>query len=693
MSDQLKKAFEFHQRGMFDEAAACYRKILSQFPDNFHALHFLGLIEAQKGRLEAAVSLIGRALTVDPKDASAHLNFGNALLGLKKFSAALKSFEMARTLQPGYSLAWNGCGVCLLELGCPDRALVSLSKALEINPNYSEALNNQGNAYQALNALEDAIQSYDCSVSLQPDNATAHNNLGNALYGLRRHQDALKSYGRALSLDPDHPSALYNRGNALLLLGQGEQAVRDLSRLAVVDPGYDYARGDLLHAKMQICDWASFDEDTASIASAVREGKRSCSPFAYQAISNSPGDLWQCAKTFASDKYPVSSKPLSNGNRNTRQRIRIGYVSGEFREQATSYLAAGLFELHDKRRFELFAIDSGFSDASPLRRRMESAFDHFVDISGQSDEQAAQFICSSSIDILVNLNGYFGLERTGIFSSRPSPIQVNFLGFPGTMGSEYMDYIVADQFVIHENERQYYSEQVVYLPECYQVNDSKRLIAASTISRPEAGLPANSFVFCCFNNTYKFAPEMFDIWMTILRKVENSVLWLLRTDDTAMRNLRNEAKKRGVAIERLVFAPRVKVENHLARHRLADLFLDSLPYNAHTTASDALWSGLPVLTCAGSTFPGRVAASLLRNVGLADLVTHSLQDYVSLAVTLATSANLLVDLKAKLAKNRLTHPLFDTDRFRRHIESAYITMWERYQRGDAPAGFAVRAIS
>ena len=351
---------------------------------------------------------------------------------------------------------------------------------------------------------------------------------------------------------------------------------------------------------------------------------------------------------------------------------------------------AELFERHDKNRFELFAFDNGWDDASEMRDRIEKAFTEIVDITRLSDLGAAALIKQKQIDILVDLNGYFGLAREGIFSHRPCPVQVNYLGFPGTLGVDYMDYILADRHVIPPEHAAFYAEKVVYLPDTYQVNDSRRAIAERTPTRAEVRLPETGFVFCCFNNNYKITPDVFDVWMRLLRNVRDSVLWLLEDNPLASSNLRREAEERGVAPERLVFAPRLKPDEHLARHALADLFLDTLPCNAHTTASDALWAGLPLLTCMGGTFPGRVAGSLLNAVGLPELITHDLESYEARALELASTPPMLIDLRTRLARNRLTHPLFDTDRFRRHIESAYVTMWERYRRSDPPESFAVR---
>jgi predicted O-linked N-acetylglucosamine transferase (SPINDLY family) len=410
------------------------------------------------------------------------------------------------------------------------------------------------------------------------------------------------------------------------------------------------------------------------------------------AASSSAAEQLQCAKTFALHKHPLSSRPLWRGERYQHDRIRMGYVSGEFREHATSYLVAELLELHDRSRFEVFAISTGAHDQSPMTGRIAHACEHFLDVSAQPDREAASLLRNHEIDILIDLNGYFGHARTDIFAARAAPVQVNYLGFPGTMGAEYMDYIVADRHVIPEDQRQYFTEHVVYLPDTYQANDSKRKISVQARTRAEAGLPEHGFVFCCFNNNHKIMPGMFDIWMRLLQQVEGSVLWLLEGNAMVSANLRREAQRRNVAPHRIVFAPRMKLGDHLARHRLADLFLDTLPHNAHTTASDALWVGVPVLTCVGTTFAGRVAGSLLNAAGMPELITTSLEDYEALALKLARDGKLRAGIKSKLARNRATCPLFDTDRFRRHIESAYIMMWDRFQRGEPAASLSVPGV-
>jgi predicted O-linked N-acetylglucosamine transferase (SPINDLY family) len=424
----------------------------------------------------------------------------------------------------------------------------------------------------------------------------------------------------------------------------------------------------------------------------IRDGKSSVPPFVFLGISDSPQDQLLCSRIWMRDKCSASPTPISMGERYHHNRIRLAYLSADLHQHAMAFCLAELFEMHDHARFETTGVSFGPDIPSEMRSRLQGAFNRFFDVRQKSDREVANMLRELEIDIAVDLNGYTYGGRTRIFALRAAPVQVSYLGYPGTMGADFIDYILADRFVIPEEHRACYTEKVVYLPDSYQVNDSKRRVAERTPTRAEAGLPDQGFVFCSFNNNYKFSPMVFDVWMRLLGKVEGSVLWLLASSAAAMRNLRKEAADRGIAPDRLVFARRISHEDYLARHRLADLSLDTVPYNGHATASDALWVGLPVLTCLGKTFPGRVAASLLNAIGLNELITHSLEEYEALALELATNRKLLADIKSKLAANRDTCPLFDTDRFRRHMETAYVRMWERCQKGEAPESFAVESI-
>ncbi len=617
---------------------------------------------------------------------------GDQLRDLGRADQALACYDRALLLNSAHAATFYKRGNALMMLKRPAEAVTSYSDALLRANDYGDAFYNRGLAFQLLKRPADALVDFDEALKLKPDDAEALNNRGNALLDLKRPVEAIAAYARALALQPAYTQALHNQSLALLDMKRPDEAAGSLARLLELAPDYPFAKGKLLHAKMLACDWTGLHELNSAVASDLRSGKQAAEPFGYQAISESSSDLQICAENYAAIFYPASHAPVWAGEKYDHAKIRIGYVAGEFREQATAFLITELFELHDKKRFELYAFDNGWDDGSDIRRRINRAFDQVIPIAALPDDAAAALIKHHEIDILVNLNGYFGLARQGVFSLRPSPVQVSFLGFPGTMGADYIDYILADHCVIPPDEQAFYAEKVVYLPDTYQVNDSKRNIASTASTRSEAGLPKDGFVFCCFNNNYKITPAMFDVWMRLLDRVPDSVLWLYKDNPAAARNLSAAAVERGIAPERLVFASNAKLPDHLARHRLADLCLDTLPCNAHTTASDALWAGIPLLTCRGSTFTGRVATSLLHAIGLPELITENIADYEALAIKLARTPALLNALRVKLENNRHTHSLFNTERFRRHIESAYITMWERCQRGDFPNTFSVTPV-
>jgi predicted O-linked N-acetylglucosamine transferase (SPINDLY family) len=530
------------------------------------------------------------------------------------------------------------------------------------------------------------------ALELVPDNPSILINLAVALNEQDKPAEGRAFAERALALDAASVDARFLVAESLAREKRHAESARAYARVLELAPDAPFAKGYRLRQKMLSCDWSDFAQDVDAIDRDTRAGKRSAEPFGYQVVATSPQELKACAEMFAAAHYPRHGAGPGTYGPFPPDKIHIGYVSGEFRAQATSILMAELFERHDKGRFKLFAFDNGWDDGSELRQRMNAAFDAIIDISRLDDAQAADAVRRHHVAILVNLNGYFGRARMGLFSRKPAPIQVNYLGFPGTLGADYVDYIIADAHVIPPGHRAFYVENVVYLPDSYQANDRKRAVAARVPSRAEEGLPPAGFVFCCFNNTYKIVPAVFDVWMRLLTTVAGSVLWLFESSPEAACNLRAEAARRGVDPARLVFAPLVALPEHLARHRLADLFLDTLPYNAHTTASDALWTGLPILTCLGTTFPGRVAASLLHALGVPELITASLEAYEALALKLARDPTLLAGMKEKLARNRAGAPLFDTPRFTRHIEAAYAAMWERYRRGAAPEGFSVSPI-
>ncbi len=655
---KIQHVITLFQQGELDQVEVLCSEILHTQPTNIDALHLRGVVALQKGHTLPAVELIRKVIELNPTLAEAHNNLGNALGDLNRYKEALCCYD----------------------------------NALQIKPDFVEALVSRGATLEEMNQFEDALDNYNRALEFRPYYSEAYYNQGNALRGLRRLNESIASYERAIQLKPNFADALYNLGCLLSVLNRDEDAVYVFATLLEVAPDYDYALGAMFNSKLQNCDWSNYSFYTNKIVTQTNNGKIIDSPFFFLSVSQTALQQLHCTRIHVANKFSVSQSPIWTGQIYQHKKIHLAYLSPDFNNHAVAYLITGLFEAHDKERFEITAISFGVDDKSDIRQRLQCSFHQFIDVSTKSDFEVAQLLSHLKVDIVIDLGGFTQNSRPRILAHRPAPIQVNYLGYPGTMGANFIDYIIADMHVIPEDHQSYYTENIVYLPDTYQVNDSKRSIAKNTPTHAEVKLPEKGFVFCCFNNNYKISPNVFDIWMRLLSKVEGSVLWLLECNPAASRNLRFEAEQRGIAPERLVFASRINLEDHLARHRLADLFLDTLPYNAHTTASDALWAGLPVITCMGNAFAGRVAGSLLNAIGLPELITHTLQEYENLALKLATTPEMLSELRLKLALNRKTHPLFDTNRFCCHIESAYFTMWEQYQRREPYTNFSVKPI-
>jgi predicted O-linked N-acetylglucosamine transferase (SPINDLY family) len=538
--------------------------------------------------------------------------------------------------------------------------------------------------------VEEAIASYDRAIEFKPDYADAYNNRGIVLKELMRLEEALASYDRAIELKSDYADAYNNRGNALQELKRVEEAIASYDRAIELRPDYEYLLGTQLHTKMKMCDWQDFDANVENLLLRIGEGKKSSQSIPILALTDSLSVQRKASEIWMNDKHPPNHSLGFIPKLRRKEKIKIGYYSEDFREHPVSYLAVELFELHDKNKFELIAFNYGPPDSSNMHKRVSSAFNKFIDIRLKSDKEVAELSRLMEIDIAIDLSGLTGNERTGIFAYRAAPVQLSYLGYLGTMGAEYYDYLIADKTIIPVINQDYYTEKIVYLPN-YQVNDSKRVISDKVFTKEELGLPNDGFIFCCFNNNYKITPNTFDGWVRILKAVEGSVLWLLEDNATAGINLRKEAQNRGIDPNRLVFAKRMKLPEHLARHRVADLFLDTLPYNAHTTASDALWAGLPVLTCMGESFASRVAASLLNAIELPELITTTQAEYEAKAIELGNNPAKLKAIKDKLERNRLTTALFDTPRFTKHIEAAFTQMYERYQADLPPDHIYIEA--
>ncbi len=667
----------------YDDAMAAYDKALGLNPKLTGAWLGLGNVLRELKRYDDAFAAYDKTLALEAGLAEAWLGRGNVLGDIKDYEEALDAYDKALALKPDFAGAWLGRGNVSLKLRKYDDAAAAFDKALALAPDFAEAWLGRGNVACALKGYDAALTAYDRALALKPDLAEVWLSRGRVFTETWHFDEAFDAYDQVLSLKPDLAGAWLGRGDILFEFKRYNDAFAAYDRALELDPDLEYAPGARLFAKLFVCDWTDLQAETTRLLSLVRERLPAITPFCLLAISSSAEDQLQCTR--GQDQDQATFPPLWRGEVYGHDRIRVAYLSADFREHPVAYLIAGLLEHHDRSRFEITALSLGPDRASPTRDRIEGAVEHFIDVQQQSDDDIAGLIRRREIDIVIDLMGLTQHNRLSALARRPAPIQVNYLGYSGTTGAGFIDYILADATVIPEVHCACYSERVVWLPDCYLVNDDRRTIAAHTPSRSECGLPEDGFVFCCFNNTYKLAPETFQVWMRLLNATPDSVLWLSAANTTAQANLRREAERGGVAAQRLIFAPRMpNVADHLARQRQADLFLDTLPYNAHTTACDALWAGVPLLTCLGTTFVGRVAASLLKAVGLDELIAYSLDEYEALALKLAREPAYLASLRDKLARNRNDFPLFNTARTTRQIEAAYTMMWERCRRRELP---------
>ena len=670
--------------GRLDAAVKNFEMALIIKPDYIEVCFNLGVTLRELGQLNAAVDSYKKALNLKPDYTEAHYNLGNTYKELGQLEDAVKSYEKALSFKPDHANVHNNLGNALSDLGQLDDAVESYKKAVAVKPNFADAHNNLGLVFMELGQLDAAVKCYEKALTLKPDYAEVQINLGNALSNLGQLDNAVESYKNAVALKPNYALAHVNLGRLMLRLNRMDEALEFFEHAIVLNPDLDYILGDLLHTKMHLCLWDDLENHLNELTNKVIIGEKVLKPFPLLGLIDNPEIQRKTSEIYSKDKYPQNHLLPKIGHYPKDKKIRIGYFSADFHNHATMHLMAELFECHDKCSFELIAFSFGADNRDKWRQRVVLCFDQFLDVSLKSDQEVLLLARKMKIDIAVDLKGYTQDCRTGIFAMSAAPIQVNYLGYPGTMAADYMDYLVADQTIIPKENQKYYSEKIVYMPHSYQVNTSIIDAPKTLLSRQEIGLPKTGFIFCCFNNNYKITPTTFTGWMRILKAVEDSVLWLFESSNISIKNLKKEAIKFGINENRLVFAKFLPIEEHLTRIQHADLFIDTLPYNAHTTTSDALRMGLPVLTCIGRSFASRVAASLLNAVNLPELITTNQEQYESLAIELATNPEKLKIIKDKLVNNLATAPLYDTPLFTRHLESAYMEMYDRYQNGLEP---------
>lgn len=608
----------------------------------------------------------------------------------ENFDTAAECFTSSLKYDSASIETWYYLGLAHQKLAQHEPAIAAFEKASKLAPDFFEAIHNLGLSLLALGKSAEAARRLGQAASLRPNSFEAHLNHGVALGKLGLYDAEIASYDKALAIHNAHPNLLENYGIALCHGGRFPEAVTHYRSVLKQQPSLAFARGGLLFAQANAADWDGFDEEMQHLRHDIMLGKDCISPFELMALSSSAEDQLQAARRYSEKYYPLGGT-LHETPRPSADRLRIAYLSADFSTHATAFLLARVIELHDRSRFEVTAVSTGKNDQSPMRHRLEHAFERFIDAREQSDQDIARLIADLGIDILIDLKGYTTDARPAVLAQRPAPIQISYLGFPGTMGTACIDYLIADEFIVPPAHRRFYAEKIIYLPHTYQPNDATREISERPLTRADAGLADGQFVYCNFNNGYKITPAFFDIWMRLLSQTPDSVLWLMGKSQAYEDKLRNAAVQRGISADRLVFAPHVDAATHLRRLQLADLSLDNLPYNAHTTASDALWVGLPLVTCVGNTFAGRVAGSLLTAAGLPELIADTPAAYERLALDLAHDCERLRNIRQRLTASRKNCPLFDSQAYVRSLEQAYAQAWARHQMDEPPDHIVVTA--
>ena len=680
-ADQLQSIMSLYNQGRLQQALIEANQMLDRFPNSFILCNIAGASNAGLMQFDAAIVCFKQSLKVNPDNAEAYNNIGNILNAKGDPVSAIGYYQQALKIKPDFAEAYNNFGNALNAKGDPDAAIASYKKALKIKPDYAEAYNNMGIALNYKGEPESAIISCNKALQINPNFAEAFLNIGIALKNKGELEAAIDSYKQAIKINPEYAEAYNNMGGALKNKGELAASIKSYEMALKIRPSYQAALANKLDQQSQICDWVGLEKDRDLIGN-LGTLNEPISPLAILPLEDSPERHLIRSEIF-SRSLTKHIRPLKAAPQPFKKpkRLRIGYFSADFHVHPVAYLIAKVLEMHDRNQFEIYGYSIGPSKDDDMRQRLINAFDVFIDVEDMNDQEVALLARHDKINIAIDLGGYTKYHRSCIFAYRAAPVQINYLGYSGSMGANFIDYIIADPVVIPSGYEQYYSERILRLPNTFLPTDNCRMMSTRLMTRSEMDLPEVGFVFCCFNNNYKIRPQEFDIWMRVLLKVEDSVLWLRNSNEWSETNLRSHAEIRGVDPSRLIFADRVPMDEHLARHKLADLFLDTFTYNAHTTATEALWAGLPVVTKAGKGFSTRAAASLLTAIGLTELITETERDYEALILHFATNPERLAKIRQTLADNRLSTPLFDTELFTKHLENGYQQAYQRYFDG------------
>jgi predicted O-linked N-acetylglucosamine transferase (SPINDLY family) len=668
----------------YNNAIASFKRALELNPLNMDAAIKLATTLEKSGDIDAAIITLETLVQKHLLSGEAHFQLARLLYLNSRSENTINQLEYVLKLDESHLESH----LLLAEIHNKNRnfshAIAHFNQVLKVNPNNAEILCNLGSAYKENNQIPEALEALEKAITLKPSLVEGHFNRGLVFHSIKETDLALDAFNTTISCDKEYARAYVLRFILLIEKKQLDEALVSCERALELAPNTSYLRAQRFRLKMFLNAWDHFDEELDTLFQMMHSSKKVIEPFYFQAMVDDPQQQLLAAQAWCESRYPENRSlgKIESGAGN--KRIRIGYFSGDFHNHPVSLLLIELFELHDRNQFEITAFSFGPDRNDDMRQRIKKTIEHFVDVSAMSDLEIAQLTRDKKIDIAVNLSGYTTDCRSGIFAYRAAPLQVQYLGYPGTLGAPYVDYIVADETVIPKVNQIHFSEKVIYMPDTYWCSDSRRIVSTKAMTKRELGLPESSFIFCCFNHCYKITPDVFDSWMHILRNVENSVLWLLEDSQSAKQNLIREAELRGISGERLKFASRTSPSEYLCRLTMADLFIDSWPYNAHTTANDALYVGLPVLTKIGQAFASRVAASQLTALKIPELITYSKRSFEQQAINLANDPQKLAAIRNKVKANKNTTSLFNTELFTRNLESAFVRILERSQAGLAP---------
>ncbi|MBT8519238.1 tetratricopeptide repeat protein [Polynucleobacter paneuropaeus] len=692
----LKHAVELHRKGSLDEADLIYQKILHRNPEHFDAIQLMGTVAVQKNLNEKAIYLFNKAILIKDTVAAVYNNLGNAYKNLGEIYSAILCFRKAITLDPKYNVPIFTLATIYKErvnekIQYKDLAIQCYLKHFENDPKSYGALVNLGAICGGDKQFDRALDFYQKAITLEPNAHIAYFNRALLFKDMGKPNESIKDLGEVIRLKPDFAGAHKTRANIFKEGKRYQLAVNDYAKTLEIDPNILYGLGDLVHAKMHLYDWKNISEEIKQVEERLIAKKLVVLPLPLSTFSDSPALQRTCAELFVSERFPEKFVLPHFPPPTRKPKIKVGYFSQDFRDHAVSFLMAEIFELHNRDLFEVHAFSIGFQSNGPMRERLIKGVDFFHDVVNTSDIAIAELARKIGIDIAFDLAGFTGGSRTNIFAFRIAPLQVAYIGYLGTIGAPYIDYLIADHVLVPDEAREYYAEKIIYLPH-YQANDSKRPIPVNKFDKKHFGIPDGAFTFACLNTEFKITPEMFSSWMRVLGAVKNSVLMLLSSEEITMTNLKNHAIERGIDPSRLIFTGRIPREDYLARFRCVDLFLDTNPYNAGTTASDALWVGLPVLTLMGKSFPARICASILTAMDLPELITTDAAQYEATAIKLATNPELLTTIRKKIEKNRTEAQLFNPRFFTEHLEYALQKICERYWTGLPPADVDCSAV-